>query len=66
MAIAATPSFSELKAVADSFAHIPSADRDNPYFGDMLSPNSVPEIYDLPLGFVNKAMLGRRPRPKQT
>ncbi|KAG8947331.1 hypothetical protein FRC03_001063 [Tulasnella sp. 419] len=65
MAIAATPSFSELKAVTDSFAHIPSADRDNPYLGDMLSPNSVPEIYDLPLGFVNKVMLGRRPRPKR-
>jgi len=52
MAIAATPSFSEMRAITDSYVHFPSRGEDSPYFSSAQSP----ELYDIPIGVVNRVL----------
>lgn len=52
LAIAATPSFSEMRAITDDRAYFPSDGEDNPYFSSTQSP----ELYDIPIGVVNRVL----------
>jgi len=52
LAIAATPSFSEMRAITDYRAHFPLDGEDNPYFSSTQSP----EPYDIPIGVVNRVL----------
>ncbi|KAG9009780.1 hypothetical protein FRB94_011473 [Tulasnella sp. JGI-2019a] len=64
LAIVNTPSFSELRAITDSHAHIPPRGLDgeiSPYVA-LLSPDTIPEIYDIPIGVVNRMAYGKRKR----
>ncbi|KAG8845589.1 hypothetical protein FRB96_002342 [Tulasnella sp. 330] len=65
LAISNTPSFSELRTITDSYAHIPTGgieDEASPYAA-LLSPEAIPEIYDIPIGVVNRLAYGKRRRP---
>ncbi|KAJ3485590.1 hypothetical protein NLI96_g4845 [Meripilus lineatus] len=61
LAIAGTPAFSDLSTITDSKALLPDVDEPNPYLGHA-SPNAVPEMFDIPIGLVNRVLYGRRRR----
>lgn len=66
LAIAATPEFDDLKTFTDSYALLPEKsgpNEESPY-KDILAPDAIPEVYDLPIGLVNRRLLGKRKRPK--
>ncbi|KAF8068928.1 PIG-P-domain-containing protein [Lyophyllum atratum] len=53
MAIAATPSFSDMSSITDNRVHFPMDPHDNsPY----LSTSSTPTLYDIPIGMVNRVL----------
>ncbi|TFK72475.1 PIG-P-domain-containing protein [Pluteus cervinus] len=54
MAIAATPSFSEMNSVTDNKGSFPS-DSTSPYVL-AAQPNAIPELYDIPIGLVNQVV----------
>ncbi|RDB29726.1 Phosphatidylinositol N-acetylglucosaminyltransferase subunit P [Hypsizygus marmoreus] len=57
LAIAATPSFSDMSAITDNRAIFPLDPRDNtPY----LNAGGSPELYDIPIGMVNRVMYSRQ------
>ncbi|CAK5274724.1 unnamed protein product, partial [Mycena citricolor] len=59
LALYGTPSFSELSAIADSRAQIPTVNSTrNPYIF-YADPKSVPDLYDIPIGLVNRALYRR-------
>jgi len=58
LALSSTPSFSDLSAITDEYAIIPvipDGKTENPYLRFAL-PDSVPEIYDVPIGLVNRVL----------
>ncbi|KAF7316118.1 PIG-P domain-containing protein [Mycena indigotica] len=59
LALLATPSFSDSSAITDSRALWPPLKHGgpNPYLA-YANPNQVPEIYDLPIGLVNRVAYG--------
>ncbi|KAI0370575.1 PIG-P-domain-containing protein [Pilatotrama ljubarskyi] len=70
LALAGTPSFSDMRTITDSKAHLPdaaTADARGAAFAPYLAyarPDAIPEMYDLPLGLVNRVVYGpRRQRP---
>jgi len=52
IAIAATPSFSEMRAITDAQAQFPRVEDTNPY----LNSGQSPELYDIPIGMVNRVL----------
>ncbi|KAI0659704.1 PIG-P, partial [Cubamyces menziesii] len=58
LALAGTPSFSDMSTITDSKAHLPDAARGAPgAFAPYLAharPDAIPEMYDIPLGLVNR------------
>ncbi|KAG8929814.1 hypothetical protein FRC01_003737 [Tulasnella sp. 417] len=66
LAIAATPEFDDLVTFTDSYALLPEKpgpNEDSPY-KEILAHDAIPEVYDLPIGLVNRRLLGKRKRPK--
>ncbi|TCD63493.1 hypothetical protein EIP91_005352 [Steccherinum ochraceum] len=61
LAIAGTPSFSDMRTITDSRAVLPGPDEPNPYLLQARS-NAIPELYDIPIGLVNRVVYGRRKR----
>ncbi|KAJ7256845.1 hypothetical protein B0H12DRAFT_1232748 [Mycena haematopus] len=65
LALYGTPSFSDMSAIIDSRAHLPPVNRErNPYL-QYANPNVVPDLYDIPIGLVNRVCYSspnRRPR----
>ncbi|KZT71932.1 PIG-P-domain-containing protein [Daedalea quercina L-15889] len=59
LALAATPPFSDISTITDSRAHLPPITGLNSYF-DHARPNAVPEMYDIPIGLVNRVIYGSR------
>ncbi|THH32629.1 hypothetical protein EUX98_g1562 [Antrodiella citrinella] len=59
LAIAGTPSFSDMSTITDSRASLPAADEPNPYLLNACE-NAIPELYDIPIGLVNRVVYGRR------
>ncbi|KAF9529932.1 PIG-P-domain-containing protein [Crepidotus variabilis] len=57
IALRATPAFHEMSSVADSRVALPSEDDTlrNPYFKSA-HRNSIPELYDIPIGVVNSVL----------
>ncbi|KAJ7599052.1 PIG-P [Mycena floridula] len=53
LAFYGTPAFSALSAITDSRVHYP--DQDYPYFAHS-QPDAIPELYDIPIGLVNRVM----------
>ncbi|KAH9899183.1 PIG-P [Cubamyces lactineus] len=66
LALAGTPSFSDMSTITDSKTHLPDAARGAPgAFAPYLAharPDAIPEMYDIPLGLVNRVAFGPRPR----
>ncbi|KAF7980542.1 hypothetical protein HWV62_37683 [Athelia sp. TMB] len=60
LAIAATPSFSDMSTITDSRAHFPSTFDPNPYVAQG-HPDAIPELYDIPIGMVNRVAYGPLP-----
>ncbi|KDQ11134.1 hypothetical protein BOTBODRAFT_35667 [Botryobasidium botryosum FD-172 SS1] len=60
LAISSTPSFSDLRAFTDTYAHIPvSTDPHQPTSSPLLdyaSPDAIAETYDIPIGLVNRVV----------
>jgi PIG-P len=44
---------------ADSRAHLPPTNNSNPYLAHAY-PNAIPELYDIPIGMVNRVIYGPR------
>ncbi|OBZ67528.1 Phosphatidylinositol N-acetylglucosaminyltransferase subunit P [Grifola frondosa] len=61
LTFAGTPSLSDMSTITDSKAHLPDADAPNPYLAHA-QPNAIPEMYDIPLGMVNRVVYGDRRR----
>ncbi|KIJ14713.1 hypothetical protein PAXINDRAFT_78819 [Paxillus involutus ATCC 200175] len=59
LAIAHTPSFSDVSAIIDSKGHLPAPDASNPYLRHA-GASTVPELYDIPIGIVNRVLYGPR------
>jgi len=58
LAIFGTPAFSDMSTMIDSRAHLPRMDGDrNPYLA-YAQPDAIPELYDIPLGLVNRVAYG--------
>ncbi|KAI0087403.1 PIG-P-domain-containing protein [Irpex rosettiformis] len=56
LALAGTPSFSDVSTLTDSKAHLPDADvPTNPYLSHA-RPNAIPVMYDIPIGMVNRVI----------
>ncbi|KAJ7359626.1 PIG-P-domain-containing protein [Mycena albidolilacea] len=54
LALFGTPAFSNMSAIIDSRAHLPPINRErNPYL-QYASPGVVPDLYDIPIGLVNR------------
>ncbi|KZT01216.1 PIG-P-domain-containing protein [Laetiporus sulphureus 93-53] len=63
LALAGTPAFSDLSTItADSKALFPPPDAPSPYLGHA-RPNAIPEMYDIPIGLVNRVAYGSRALP---
>lgn len=45
----------------DSFVHIPSSDRTSNVYLTSTDKNSIPELYDIPIGMVNRVLYHKRP-----
>ncbi|KIM91644.1 hypothetical protein PILCRDRAFT_810925 [Piloderma croceum F 1598] len=59
LAIAGTPAFSDMSTITDSRAHLPPTNNPNPYLA-YAYPNAIPELYDIPIGMVNRVIYGPR------
>ncbi|CAL1699703.1 unnamed protein product [Somion occarium] len=61
LALAATPAFSDMSTITDSKALLPDGNGAtvNPYLAHA-EPNAIPELYDIPIGLVNRVIYGRR------
>ncbi|KAH7102545.1 PIG-P-domain-containing protein [Auriculariales sp. MPI-PUGE-AT-0066] len=56
LAFYGTPSFDDMRAFTDSRGYIAmSQNGTNPYL-DLLNPQAIPEIYDMPIGLVNRVL----------
>ncbi|KAJ6627976.1 PIG-P-domain-containing protein [Mycena sp. CBHHK59/15] len=56
LALYGTPSFSDMGSIIDSYAQLPPVDRDrNPYLS-YARADVVPELYDIPIGMVNRVL----------
>ncbi|KZW03341.1 PIG-P protein [Exidia glandulosa HHB12029] len=57
LAISAQPAFHDIRAFTDSRGYIPHVDKagENPYLR-LLEPQAIPEIYDMPIGLVNRIL----------
>ncbi|KAI0676332.1 PIG-P-domain-containing protein [Trametes maxima] len=70
LALAGTPAFADVATITDSKAHLPGPARAAgtvtgasafaPYLAHA-RPDAVPEMYDIPLGLVNRVVYGPRP-----
>ncbi|KAH9833198.1 PIG-P [Rhodofomes roseus] len=59
LALSGTPPFSDISTITDSRAHLPPGGGENPYFAHA-RPNSVSQMYDIPIGMVNRVIYGSR------
>ncbi|KAJ3569187.1 hypothetical protein NP233_g5212 [Leucocoprinus birnbaumii] len=63
LALLGTPSFSDLSTVTDSFAQLPklpsSSHTSNAYIAST-NPSTIPQLYDIPIGMVNRVLYQRR------
>jgi len=59
LALSGTPSFSDISTITDSRAHLPPSDGPNPYLAHA-RPHAIPEMYDIPIGMVNRVVYGTR------
>ncbi|KAN0084099.1 PIG-P domain containing protein [Tylopilus felleus] len=57
LAIAHTPSFSDVSVIVDVKGHLPSLVTPNPY-PKQADTSIVPELYDIPIGIVNRVLYG--------
>ncbi|KAG6377347.1 PIG-P-domain-containing protein [Boletus reticuloceps] len=57
LAVAHTPSFSDVSAIIDSKGHLPELITPNPYLKHA-DTSIVPELYDIPIGIVNRVLYG--------
>ncbi|KAG9309950.1 PIG-P-domain-containing protein [Chiua virens] len=57
LAIAHTPSFSDVCAIVDTKGHLPGLTTPNPYLKHA-DPSVIPELYDIPIGIVNRILYG--------
>ncbi|KAL6299224.1 PIG-P-domain-containing protein [Sparassis latifolia] len=57
LAFAGTPAFSDISTITDSKAHLPPVDAPNPYLTHA-QPGVIPEMYDIPIGLVNRVVYG--------
>ncbi|PPQ69675.1 hypothetical protein CVT24_001208 [Panaeolus cyanescens] len=57
IAIRATPAFDEMNSLTDARISVPSRtdSGENPYIS-ALEPNAIPELYDMPIGMVNRVL----------
>ncbi|OCH88419.1 PIG-P-domain-containing protein [Obba rivulosa] len=63
LALSGTPAFSDTSTITDSKALLPadSNNAPNPYLAHA-RPNAVPEMYDIPIGMVNRVVYGTHRR----
>jgi phosphatidylinositol glycan class P protein len=59
LAIASTPPFRDTCTIVDSRAHIPPIGPANPYLAHARA-DTTPQLYDIPIGVVNRVAYGRR------
>ncbi|KAI0077363.1 PIG-P [Panus rudis PR-1116 ss-1] len=64
LALAGTPSFSDLSTITDSRALLPDGQGVNAYLAHA-EPNAIPEMCDIPIGLVNRVVYGREERSIQ-
>ncbi|KAF8343087.1 PIG-P [Cantharellus anzutake] len=61
LAWSSTPSFDSLSTIVDEYSAAPPSESGiNPYLRHAL-PDAVPEIYDIPIGMVNRVLYGPHP-----
>ncbi|KAF8609472.1 PIG-P-domain-containing protein [Ceratobasidium sp. AG-I] len=65
LAMYATPSYSDIKSITDRHAHpgIPIRSQTDVSGISQLAKEPIPQAYDLPIGFVNQVLYGKRRRP---
>lgn len=63
IAIACTPAFSDPSTFIDTKAHLPALDA-NQHFKHA-DPDAIPELYDIPIGIVNRVVYGPRRSPNE-
>ncbi|KAH9946914.1 PIG-P-domain-containing protein [Amylocystis lapponica] len=61
LALAGTPAFSDISTITDAKALLPPRGAPNPYRAHA-RPNALPEMYDIPIGMVNRVVYGARER----
>ncbi|KAJ7108710.1 PIG-P-domain-containing protein [Mycena epipterygia] len=60
LALFGTPSFSDMSSIIDSRAHLPPVNQErNPYLA-YAKKDVVPELYDIPIGLVNRVTYGSK------
>ncbi|KAK7044837.1 PIG-P-domain-containing protein [Favolaschia claudopus] len=61
LALYGTPAFSDMSSIIDSRAHLPPINPErNPYL-QYADPATVPDLYDIPIGLVNRVCYGSPP-----
>jgi phosphatidylinositol glycan class P protein len=61
--IARTPAFSDPSTFIDTKAHLPALDA-NQHF-EPTDPDTIPELYDIPIGIVNRVVYGPHRSPNE-
>ncbi|KAF5356833.1 hypothetical protein D9756_006469 [Leucocoprinus leucothites] len=60
LALLGTPSFSDMSTVTDSFAQLPPSNHTPNVYVASTDPSAIPQLYDMPLGMVNRILYQRR------
>ncbi|KAJ7634599.1 PIG-P [Roridomyces roridus] len=58
LALYRTPQFSDLSSMTDSYAHMPPTNQARNPYRAYAEKDVVPELYDLPIGLVNRTLYG--------
>ncbi|KAH7886995.1 PIG-P-domain-containing protein [Phlebopus sp. FC_14] len=59
LALTRTPALSDVSAIIDSRAHLPPLHVTTPYLKHA-DPHAIPEVYDIPIGVVNRVLYTQR------
>ncbi|KAJ6557956.1 PIG-P-domain-containing protein [Mycena capillaripes] len=55
LALFGQPTFSDMSAIIDSRAQFPPVNQEQNPYAEYAKPDVVPELYDIPIGLVNRA-----------
>ncbi|KAH6917821.1 PIG-P-domain-containing protein [Coprinopsis sp. MPI-PUGE-AT-0042] len=65
LALAGTPALDEMRSIADGYTLHPNPSEERQVYLESMKPRAVPELYDLPIGLVNRVLYQKSPRREQ-